>query len=366
MPLHLLLRVVLNDPIRILRSVAVRIRPLAIAGGVSLCGVLALPGLAAAQRTDHPDLVRAIEAYDAGELQRALSLLQAAPALMDPHDSAVRSVYTGLIRFAEGDPDGARRAFAQAVRSDPSIRLDAAIHSPSRIDAFDAARAVVAEELRGAADAIERSGDIAGALQAWRVVTEADPADAIAQRRIQALEAELRNQAIARQEELLAEAAADTAAPATEPVESSPPAVPRLNPGQALAMGLVVPGLGQFYTRRPVRGVLALGIASAALAAGLMSERLEVDCRSVPIDDTCPAADILDERTTRPYLAPAIAVVAGVALVSAIDAFMAARRTNAEQGVLGTSAGQGLRILVPAIGLGSDGVEARLLRLRFD
>lgn len=366
MPLHLLLRVVLDDLTRILCTVVVRTRPLVMPGGVSLCVLLA-PLPAAAQQTNHPDLLDAIGAYNAGELQRALSLLQAAPALLDPHDSAVRSVYTGLIRFAEGDAQGARRAFEQAVRSEPSLRLDPAIHSPSRIDAFDAARALVAEELRGAAEAIERGGDTAGALQAWRVVVEADPEDPVAARRIEALQAELRNEAMRQQEQLLAQAAAaDTVQLEADPVEEPEPAGPRLNPGQALAMGLVVPGLGQFYTRRPVRGLLALGVAAGALAAGLMSERLEVDCRSVPVDNTCPGPDVLGERTTRPYMAPAIAVAAGVALISAIDAFMAARTANAESGVPGASAGTGLRVLRPAIGLSTDGVQASLLRLRFE
>jgi hypothetical protein len=347
----------------------VRTRRLAVSIAVALW-VVVYPGGAIGQETDHPDLQRAIEAYNAGELSEALAFLQAAPALLDPHDSSVRSIYTGLIRFAQGDREGARASFMQAVRTEPTIRLDPAVHSPSRVSVFDAARAVVVEELRATAESAEASGDKGGALQAWLVVTDVAPEDAQAQARIAALREELRGEAIRRQAELLAEAGSDTAVgpPAGETVEeeSAQGPVAVYNPGQALAMGLVVPGLGQFYTGRPVRGVLALGVAGGALAAGLLTERLEVDCRSVPVNDSCPPADVLDERTRRPYLAPAIAVAAGVGLISAIDAFVTARNANARAATtLDPAGGDGPRLLLPSVTVEPDAIRAHLLRLRF-
>jgi hypothetical protein len=250
------------------------------------------------------------------------------------------------------------------------MRLDPAVHSPSRVAVFDAARAVVVEELRATAEAAEASGDKGGALQAWRVVTDVAPEDAQALERIGSLREELRGQALRRQAELVAEATSDTVAapPGGAAGEEAPAPAPAsvYNPGQALAMGLVVPGLGQFYTGRPVRGVLALGVAGGALAAGLLTERLEVDCRSVPVNDSCPAADVLDERTRRPYLAPAIAVAAGVGLISAIDAFVTARNANARAATtLDPSDAGRPRLLLPSITVGPDAVRAHLLRLRF-
>ena len=41
---------------------------------------------------------------------------------------------------------------------------------------------------------------------------------------------------------------------------------PPLSPGTALALGLVVPGAGQFYTGRTVRGALTLIGTGAAVA----------------------------------------------------------------------------------------------------
>lgn len=98
------------------------------------------------------------------------------------------------------------------------------------------------------------------------------------------------------------------------------------NAASVLVAGLVVPGLGHFVTNRPGRGVLVLGAAGGALAAGLSVQRTKVDCLSPPVDGRCPPAQVLRERTERPYLVPAIgiAVVAGV--VGALDAYRTARR----------------------------------------
>jgi tetratricopeptide (TPR) repeat protein len=369
-PRQVLVRVDDNDLPWISRLVRTRRLPVLLA--VALLGFVH-PSAAEGQETDHPALRRAIESYNAGELAQALASLQAAPALLDPHDSAVRSIYTGLIRFAQGDREGAQSMFAQAVRTEPTLRLDPAVHSPSRIAVFDAARAVVVEELRSAAESAEASGDRGGALQAWLVVQDVAPEDEQAGERIAALREELRGEALRRQAELVAEATSDTTGrpPAAQPEQEEEQREPAVasslyNPGQALAMGLVVPGLGQFYTGRPVRGVLALGVASGALAAGMLTERLEVDCRSVPVNNSCPAADVLDERTRRPYLAPAIAVAAGVALISAIDAFVTARNANARAATtLDPAGGDGPRLLLPSVTVEPDAIRAHLLRLRF-
>ena len=103
-------------------------------------------------------------------------------------------------------------------------------------------------------------------------------------------------------------------------------AQPSSNAASVLVAGLVVPGLGHFVTNRPGRGVLVLGAAGGALAAGLSVQRTKVDCLSPPVDGRCPPAQVLRERTERPYLVPAIgiAVVAGV--IGAVDAYRTARR----------------------------------------
>lgn len=324
-----------------------------------------------AQRTDNEALQRAIAAYDEGELQEALRLLSAAPALLGRHDSAIRSLYTGLVRFALGEPDRARESFSQAVRVEPSMRLDPAVHSPARIAAFDAARAGVAEEMRLAARGADDEGDESSALEAWRRLLEAAPEDAEATGRIAAIEEARRREALRLQEELLAEARSADTLVAEPPVVEN--AVGRdagtsgrhYSPGQALAMGLVVPGLGQFYTGRTNRGLLALGAAGGLIAVGLLTERVEIDCASVPVNDVCPVGDVLDERTRRPYLGPAVAAAVGVGLIGAIDAFLTARGAN-DAAQSSTSPSEGPRLVLPAVGLDANGrLRAELLRVRF-
>jgi tetratricopeptide (TPR) repeat protein len=103
---------------------------------------------------------------------------------------------------------------------------------------------------------------------------------------------------------------------------------PPLSPGKALALGLVVPGAGQFYTGRPVRGTLTLIGAGAALACG-MSARVS----DQPVQQTAtdpfgnPYTFTTTQRVTdHPCRAPGFTAAGVVALMSAIDAFRYARR----------------------------------------
>jgi len=335
---------------------------------VAVLGMVSCPVGVRGQATDQPELKRAIAAYDAGELQQATSLLNAAPALLGRHDSAIRSLYSGLIQFALGDRNRARQSFAQAVRAEPSLRLDPAVHSPGRVAAFDEARAEVVEEFRAAAVAEDRDGDAVSALAAWRVVLVVSSGDEQAAGRIATIEQNLRAAESKRdveRRETVSEPDSARPSPASPAEKGDRPAEPRLKPGQALAMGLVVPGLGQFYTGHALRGVVVLGVVGGAVAAGMLSERLEVECGSVPVNDECPPGDVLDRQTRRPYLVPSIAAAAGVALVAAIEAFVGARNSNADRkAAADDSGGTGLRVLRPAMTVGRR-VEANLVRLRF-
>ncbi len=49
-----------------------------------------------------------------------------------------------------------------------------------------------------------------------------------------------------------------------------------MNPGSALTRGLLLPGLGQHYTRRPVLGFLVLGAAGGAVAFGFVPKDVDV------------------------------------------------------------------------------------------
>jgi tetratricopeptide (TPR) repeat protein len=335
----------------------------------AIMAVLLAASPLSAQKTEHPELLRAIEAYEAGDLPRALEILRSTPALLGIHDSAVRSVYTGLVQFAQGQTEQAGQSFARAIRAEPGIRLDPAVHSPSRLDAFEFARGIVVTEWRREAQAAETRGDEPAALASWRQVLAAAPTDPEAIERLGVLDASIRQREAA-QREAQRQSAADSlrAEPPAEEVSNDADASERqYNPGQALAMGLVVPGLGEVYTNRRTVGLLAFAGAAGAIAAGYLSERIEVDCRSVPVNNVCPPGDVLDEKTARPYLAPAIAAAAGITLIAAIDAMLAARRANARAAAIGDRdrPQDGVRLVAPAIITEGTTLRAELLRVRF-
>jgi len=343
------------------RTRATGLRP-----AVLLVFSLLLPGVRlAGQTTEQADLKQAIAAYDAGELQQALALLQRAPAFLDAHDSAIRALYLGLVHFALGDGARARDAFGRSIRTEPALRLDPGIHSPTRIAAFDEVRAGVVLEWRLQARDADARGVGVDSRRLWELVRSAEPEDAEAAARLSALDAAARESA---QAALAAQAAADSArnaAAASTETSRGATAVRRYAPGRALALGLVVPGLGQLYTGRSVRGVLALAAAGGAVAMGYLTERTDVRCRTEPVNNACPPAEVIAQDTERPWLAAGIAAAVGVTVLSAIDALLAARSANERAGLDADGEQAGPRLLAPAVHVTGTGVRAELLRLRF-
>ena len=123
---------------------------------------------------------------------------------------------------------------------------------------------------------------------------------------------------------------------APAPTTTAPaPIVTRLSPSRALSIGLVVPGGGQFYAGRPVRGILTLGGAAIALAYGLTERRGLTPVQETALDPFGNPYTFTTTRetTSRPNLAPGLGVAAAIAVASAIDAFNYSRRTNDERRV---------------------------------
>lgn len=101
-----------------------------------------------------------------------------------------------------------------------------------------------------------------------------------------------------------------------------------LSPLRALALGLVIPGGGQFYAGRTFRGALTLAGAGIALACGL---RQSVSTQSVERTATDPFGNPYTYTTTErvtghPCRAPGFTAAGVIAIVSAIDAFRFAQR----------------------------------------
>jgi len=97
------------------------------------------------------------------------------------------------------------------------------------------------------------------------------------------------------------------------------------DPSQALVLGLV-PGMGHFYTSRPLMGGLTLTTAGMAVAAGLSYRDVTVVCvNEVPAGAACPAGEVVRELNERPYFWIGVGVAAAITLASAIDAYLAAK-----------------------------------------
>jgi tetratricopeptide (TPR) repeat protein len=101
-----------------------------------------------------------------------------------------------------------------------------------------------------------------------------------------------------------------------------------LSPARALAFGLVIPGGGQFYAGRPVRGALSLLGTGIALACGMSQHASTEQVQQTAIDPFGnPYTYITTRRVTeRPCRTPGFTLAGVIALVSAIDAYRFARR----------------------------------------
>lgn len=97
--------------------------------------------------------------------------------------------------------------------------------------------------------------------------------------------------------------------------------------GQALGSGLLLPGMGQMSTGRPVLGVAVLGAVAGAMAWGMMKEDgFEVSTFQDPFGN--PYVDSIP-RTTRPNAVIAGATAGVLWLGGAWEAMSYARRTRA-------------------------------------
>lgn len=144
---------------------------------------------------------------------------------------------------------------------------------------------------------------------------------------------------------------------------SAPALAPQYSPGIALTAGLLVPGMGQFYSGRPGLGFLVLSTAGAAAATGFLHRRVEVDCLQLPTDGVCPAEQIAAERVKRPLLVPGVVTAAAITVVGAIWAFRGAGGSGDELALGLPGAGSGG--MTPSLRLepawGREGGGARLL-----
>lgn len=115
-------------------------------------------------------------------------------------------------------------------------------------------------------------------------------------------------------------AATPTTTPTTTNVVRQP-----YNPGSVAASG-ILPGVAQFRTGNTGLGIVVLGSAVGAAAAGMLSTETVVRCGADA--DPCPDNAILSEETERPLLVPGLAAAAGITALGAILGYNAAKAAN--------------------------------------
>ncbi len=108
------------------------------------------------------------------------------------------------------------------------------------------------------------------------------------------------------------------------------PPVSTVSAGTTLGLGLVFPGMGQFYSGRALGGFSVLVLAGGAAAAGFLIEREEVRCvGNLPSGGECPPERIISRETTNPYLIHGLASAGVVAVIGAVEAYLKARKGDA-------------------------------------
>jgi hypothetical protein len=137
-------------------------------------------------------------------------------------------------------------------------------------------------------------------------------------------------------------------------------------PSGALGRG-IVPGLGQFYTKRPVLGTVALAAAAGGVALALQQkdERRAVRRSFVDINGILRFYDDTVDVRVYPNRVAGLAVAGGVTALAAVEAYVYARRAQSSALGGGVRRSASLRVLpLPSLTPGGTGVAVDL-RLPF-
>jgi tetratricopeptide (TPR) repeat protein len=99
---------------------------------------------------------------------------------------------------------------------------------------------------------------------------------------------------------------------------------------RAFSLGVVVPGAGHFYTRRPMRGVLTMLAVSGAVGVALLEKSTTISVQGTATDPFGNPYPITTTsvKTERPYFIAGVAAAGGIAAVSALNAALFARSAS--------------------------------------
>jgi len=107
-----------------------------------------------------------------------------------------------------------------------------------------------------------------------------------------------------------------------------------LSPAAALGYGILIPGAGQFYTKRAVFGVVTLGAAGGAIAYAMQSGPViehYTETGTLPFNGGTYTYPATRQVNGRPHLLQGAAIAGAIGLSSAIEAFVYARHVNARE-----------------------------------
>lgn len=97
----------------------------------------------------------------------------------------------------------------------------------------------------------------------------------------------------------------------------SPPSPP--SPGGALALGIILPGGGQYYTHRPLFGLLVTAATAGAVYYGLQQKTV-TEMRTAT-DPNGQTYQYPVSHTERPNVGAGIGAAAGISLLAALEAY---------------------------------------------
>lgn len=100
---------------------------------------------------------------------------------------------------------------------------------------------------------------------------------------------------------------------------------PVFSPGVAFARSLM-PGFGQLYTGRPIRGLIVLAAVAGSAGAAFVQKTTETEVAYV--DPNGVPAPYTTRTTERPYFIPAIAAAGGLTIIGMIEAVLYAKGTQ--------------------------------------
>lgn len=137
--------------------------------------------------------------------------------------------------------------------------------------------------------------------------------------------------------------------------------------GTTLTLGMLIPGMGQFYSGRAAGGLAILGLAAGALATGFLVEEIETFCvGSVTGGGECPPERVISENKNKPYLTQSLVAAGAITVIGAVEAFIKVRRgsTGGDPDPLAFNVGSA-RVGVPEVYASGPRLNVSLLKVKF-